>query len=323
MTNKNAYIKMKFLGIQVNFLPPYPRNEPTLLTKIMGNAVAVNVLATAGTIFWCVQLIPQIIRNFKVKNCEGMPPIMLFLWAAAGVPFSIYFVGIDGSIPLRIQPQLFTFLCAFGWVQCLYYPPVKLPLRKIILYAGSFTVISIAMEIGFILWLRPVYRHGTHWPMLIFGIIASILIAVGLFPPYFELAKRKGRVVGINFVFIFLDSMGALLSMLSILVGTFDAMSMVLYVIVLVLEIGIFMSHIIWWLRLGRRAGEPLDLLGKDLHEEERDGEEEGDAVEAEGAREGRGHSVDVRGDLSGGDTCDKESIEATKSGPVIEVSKV
>lgn len=97
------------------------------------------------------------------------------------------------------------------------------------------------------------HRHGTHWPMLIFGIIASILLAVGLVPPYFELAKRQGRVIGINFVFLSMDSMGALLSMLSICVGTLDIMSMVLYAIVLGMEIGIFLSHIIWYIRFGRR----------------------------------------------------------------------
>ncbi|CAH2350498.1 uncharacterized membrane protein [[Candida] railenensis] len=218
----------------------------------MGSSVAENVLATAGTIFWCVQLVPQIIRNYKVKDCEGVPPLMMFLWAASGIPFSIYFFGTDGSIPLRIQPQLFTFFCTVGWLQSLYYPPIKMSLKKIALYGASFTIISAALEAGFIVWLRPVYRHGTHWPMLIFGIIASILLAVGLLPPYFELAKRKGRVIGINFVFLTMDSMGALLSMLSICVGTFDIMSMVLYAIVLAMELGIFLSHTIWYIRFGR-----------------------------------------------------------------------
>ncbi|CAH2354763.1 uncharacterized membrane protein [[Candida] railenensis] len=218
----------------------------------MAIGVAENVLATAGTICWCIQLIPQIIRNYRVKDCEGFTPLMMFLWAASGIPFSIYFFGTDGSIPLRIQPQLFTFLCTVAWIQSLYYPPVKMPLKKIAVYGASFAIIGAALEAGFIVWLRPVYRHGTHWPMLIFGIIASILLAVGLVPPYFELAKRKGRVIGINFVFLSMDSMGALLSMLSICVGTFDIMSMVLYAIVLAMEVGIFLSHIIWYFRFGR-----------------------------------------------------------------------
>jgi uncharacterized protein with PQ loop repeat len=90
--------------------------------------------------------------------------------------------------------------------------------------------------------------------MLIIGIIASVLLALGLIPPYFELAKRQGRVVGINFIFLGMDCTGALFSMLSILVGTMDIMSIVLYAIVMALEIGIFLSHAIWWLRIGRKG---------------------------------------------------------------------
>lgn len=220
----------------------------------MRNAVAENVLGTIGTVCWCIQLIPQIIRNYKVKNCEGLPPLMMFLWAASGVPFSIYFIGIDGSIPLQIQPQLFTFFCLVSWVQSLYYPPVSLPKKKLVIYLTSFLVISVGLEAGLIMWLRPVQRGGKTWPLLIIGIIASILLAAGLIPPYFELAKRRGRVVGINFVFLSLDSMGALLSMCSVIVGNMDIMSMILYAIVLALEIGIFSSHIFWYTCLGGRS---------------------------------------------------------------------
>ena len=219
----------------------------------MYNAVAENVLGTIGTVCWCIQLVPQIIRNYRKKECEGLPPMMMFLWAASGVPFSIYFFGTYGSIPLRIQPQLFTFFCVISWIQTLYYPPVKLSTRNILLQSIAFLVVAVGLEVGFILWLRPVYEHGTHWPMLVIGIIASVLLAVGLVPPYFELAKRQGRVIGINFVFLTMDSMGAFLSLLSIVFGTMDIMSMVLYAIVLAMELGIFASHTIWYLRFGRQ----------------------------------------------------------------------
>lgn len=219
----------------------------------MKDAVAENVLGTMGTVFWCIQLIPQIIRNYKVKNCEGVPPSMMFLWTLSGIPFSIYFFGTDGSIPLRVQPQLFTLFSCISWLQSLYYPPVQISRRRLIIYATSFVLLAIGLEIGFILWLRPVYRHGTHWPMLVIGIVAAVLLAVGLLPPYFELWKRKGRVVGINFFFLGMDSMGALLSLLSVVVGTMDIMSLVLYAIVIGLEFGIFCSQVVWYITGGRQ----------------------------------------------------------------------
>lgn len=101
--------------------------------------------------------------------------------------------------------------------------------------------------------------------MLVIGIIASVLLAVGLVPPYFELAKRQGRVVGINFVFLFMDSMGAFLSLLSIVFGTMDIMSMVLYAIVLAMELGIFTSHMVWYVRFGRHMKKELEDVEKKL----------------------------------------------------------
>lgn len=218
----------------------------------MYNAVAENVLGTIGTVLWCIQLIPQIVRNFKAKDCTGLPPMMMFLWALSGIPFLIYFFGTDGSIPLRIQPQLFTFFCMVSWAQTLYYPPVRVPRIRLILFVGGFCLLCIALEIGFILWLRPLYREGIKWPMLIIGIVASVLLALGLVPPYFELAKRKGRVIGINFFFLGMDSGGALFSLVSVVVGTMDVLSLILYAIVLGMEMGIFLSHAIWYITGGR-----------------------------------------------------------------------
>lgn len=35
---------------------------------------------------------------------------------------------------------------------------------------------------------------------MVVGIVASVLLAVGLLPPYGEIWKRRGRVIGINWV---------------------------------------------------------------------------------------------------------------------------
>ena len=34
--------------------------------------------------------------------------------------------------------------------------------------------------------------------MIIIGVIAAVILALGLVPPYFEIYKRNGRVVGIS-----------------------------------------------------------------------------------------------------------------------------
>ncbi|EDO18453.1 hypothetical protein Kpol_1032p47 [Vanderwaltozyma polyspora DSM 70294] len=210
---------------------------------------ASTALATVGTVFWCIQLIPQIWYNWKKKDCTGLPPLMMFLWVFSGIPFAIYFCITAPNVILQIQPHLFMVFCGISFVQSLYYPPTKLAKRKIILITASLILFDIGTEVGFIIWLRPLYAKGVKWPALVFGIIASVLLAVGLLPPYFELAKRQGRVVGINFLFLTLDSLGAYFSIASVAVGEIDVLGIILYALIAGLELGIFLSHFIWCCR--------------------------------------------------------------------------
>ncbi len=55
------------------------------------------------------------------------------------------------------------------------------------------------------------------------GVSAAILLAAGLLPPYLELWKRKGRVIGLSFGFLAMDWFGAFFSLMGIVAqGTFD-----------------------------------------------------------------------------------------------------
>ncbi len=232
-------------------------------------SVASNVLATIGTILWCIQLLPQIYFNYKRKNCEGFPQLMMLTWALSAIPFSVYFIMQDSSIPLRVQPQLFGCFALITWSQVLYYPPIKLGIKNVVLCVICFLIIGLSIEIPSILCLRPSYRNGKKWPNLIFGIFASILLAVGLLPPYLELFKRNGKVIGMNFIFLFTDLMGAFFSFLSLIIDdpTSDIMGMVLYLVCMASEIGIFLSHIIWMIRFHKYSNDWI--FGSYTEEEE------------------------------------------------------
>ncbi|QHS72308.1 Ilt1p SPAR_D03070 [Saccharomyces paradoxus] len=233
---------------------------------------AATALATIATVCWCVQLIPQIIYNWKKKDCTGLPPLMMFLWVVSGIPFAIYFCVSKGNVILQVQPHLFMFFCSISFVQSCYYPPISMARSKILLIIGVIIAADVGMEVGFILWLRPLYEKGVKWPDLIFGISASVLLAVGLLPPYFELAKRKGRVIGINFAFLFIDSLGAWLSIISVILGNMDIMGIILYSIVAGMELGIFVSHFIWWCRFRFLAkGNIFDEESSQTQKEEQD----------------------------------------------------
>ncbi|KAG7817778.1 hypothetical protein KL942_003294 [Ogataea angusta] len=248
------------------------------------SSTTANVLATIGTILWCVQMIPQIIHNYRHKDTEGLNQWMVLLWCLCAPFFAIYFVSENSTIPIQLQPHLFGFFCLIVYLQVLYYPPVSRPKKDIILRGGLFVFFWVALEVGFIIPLRKEYSEGVKWPLLVFGIIGSVLLAVGLLPPYYELSKRQGRVVGINFIFLATDLSGAVFSLASLAIGDIDVMGCILYSICACLEVGIFMSHAIWWLRFGRRRKPADGDLTQVCSEDEEDaiaGEKDLDAMKS------------------------------------------
>jgi hypothetical protein len=52
--------------------------------------------------------------------------------------------------------------------------------------------------------------------MVLMAVSASVIQVFGLIPPYFELAKRGGRVIGINFWFLIIDYAGAFFSLMAV-----------------------------------------------------------------------------------------------------------
>lgn len=76
------------------------------------------------------------------------------------------------------------------------------------------------------------YESGIIWPVYFVGSLAAVLLLGGLVPPYFEIHKRRGRVIGISasrvlgfkqvvtqktgWTFLAIDWMGALLSLVAL-----------------------------------------------------------------------------------------------------------
>jgi hypothetical protein len=66
-------------------------------------------------------------------------------------------------------------------------------------------LIFAAIEAGLIFAVRPAYSRGIDWPVLTVGIIAFVTLISGYLPIPFELLRRRGRVVGIDFVFLYVN----------------------------------------------------------------------------------------------------------------------
>ncbi|KAH9861381.1 hypothetical protein J1614_011127 [Plenodomus biglobosus] len=201
-------------------------------------------------ICWCVQIIPQIWHNWRRKSTEGLPGTMLILWSICGVPFGVYAIVQNFNFALKFQPQAFAGLTLIAWGQTLYYQnkwKAWTATVATIALAGSFAL----MEMILILTLRGPYSRGVEWPMMLMAISASVIQIVGLIPPYFELAKRNGRVIGIDFWFLIIDYAGAFFSLMAVVAQQwFDALGASLYIACMVLETGIFASQAIWMWRV-------------------------------------------------------------------------
>ncbi|KAJ5562665.1 hypothetical protein N7461_001426 [Penicillium sp. DV-2018c] len=220
--------------------------------------LASNVLGTIGTVLWCVQLIPQIWHNWRRKNTDGFPASMMFLWASCSVPMGAYLILQQVNIPLQIQPQIFGFFSLVSWVWFVYMLNFyahsfglnsNYSRTKAILVCSGMVVLFGGLEALLILTLRIPYNHGITWPDIVVGVVATVLLSLGLLPPYFELWKRDGRVIGFTAQ------------------GSFDVLGGIMYILVVVLEAGIYISHIVWRIRYrelrkeAKETGKSIDDL--------------------------------------------------------------
>lgn len=72
------------------------------------------------------------------------------------------------------------------------------------------------LEVLLIFVIRGPYSRGVEWPVTLIGVVAACLLIVGYVPVPFELWKRRGRVVGIDFGMLTMDWLGAVFSLMAI-----------------------------------------------------------------------------------------------------------
>lgn len=77
-------------------------------------------------------------------------------------------------------------------------------------------VACAALELLLVFVMRGPYSKGLSWPVTLIGVLAALLLFVGYVPVPLEIAKRRGRVVGIDFIFLTMDWLGAFFSLMAI-----------------------------------------------------------------------------------------------------------
>ncbi|KAJ6214710.1 hypothetical protein PSV09DRAFT_2180051 [Bipolaris maydis] len=213
--------------------------------------VAANVLGTMGAlhIFLVIlypmvmlnilQLIPQIVVNYRRHNATGLQPTMMILWAWAGVPLGVYNIAEDYNIALRIQPQILTVLSLVTWIQCYYYEKNWSVLRSLAVVIPIASLMG-GVQTGLIFAIRHAQRQDLHWPSILMAVASASLLAAGVMRHYIDIYLFR-TVRGISFIFVAIDALGDVFSLVSVLFQpTLDILGMVIYGTELALWIGIF-----------------------------------------------------------------------------------
>ncbi|KAM0283746.1 hypothetical protein ACHAQH_002335 [Verticillium albo-atrum] len=200
---------------------------------------AANVLGTLGAVCWSIQLIPQIVINYRRHHAIGLQPSMMMLWAWAGVPLGVYNIVQDFNMALRIQPQILTLLSLATWIQCYYYE------RKWTIARSLAVVVPVAALMGgiqaaLIIALRIARDREIDWPLTVMAVLSALLLAAGVLTHYWDIWTHR-TVRGISFLFVGIDALGDVFSLASVVFQPrLDVLGMVIYATELVLWIGVF-----------------------------------------------------------------------------------
>lgn len=163
----------------------------------------------------------------------------MMFWAWAGVPLGVYNIVSGFSIALLIQPQILTTLSLLTWAQCYHYEH-KWPMMKCIAVVVPIGAIMGAIELGLIFVLRAGVERQVRWPIILMAVLAALFLALGVLRHYLDIYLHN-TVRGISFLFVGLDALGDLTSLLSVLFQPrLDVLGMVIYGVELTLWLGIF-----------------------------------------------------------------------------------
>jgi PQ loop repeat len=163
---------------------------------------------------------------------------MMLLWACAGVPLGVYNIVENFNIALRIQPQILTFLSLVTWMQCKYYGS-KWPVAKLLAITVPMATSMGGIEYGLIFGLRKSEQEQVRWPIIFMAVLSACLLCAGVLRHYWDIYRER-TVRGISFIFVLIDALGDLTSLISLFFEPrLDVLGMVIYGSELVLWCGV------------------------------------------------------------------------------------
>ncbi|KAK4988157.1 hypothetical protein LTR66_007389 [Elasticomyces elasticus] len=190
---------------------------------------------------------------------------MMMLWAWAGVQLGVYNIVKNFNIALQIQPQILAFLSLVTWTQCYYYEQ-NWSVSRSVLTVVPIAILMAGIEVALVFALRVGISRGTAWPETLMAVLAALFLALGVLRHYWDIYVHR-TVRGISFIFVGIDAMGDLTSLISIFFQpVLDVLGMAIYGTELVLWIGVMCCGAYYnfapWIREKRGLGRGLHWSG-------------------------------------------------------------
>ncbi|KAL1932230.1 hypothetical protein VTP01DRAFT_9286 [Rhizomucor pusillus] len=216
-----------------------------------GRFIAEQVFAYLGLVLWSFQLAPQAIKSYRRKTTEGVSPWMMLIWALSGAFLGNYNIGLGVAIPLWVQPQLFAFIAYVCLVQEVHYCKGWSTL-KTWLALIALCICTGAFEVALLFAFWAAQRNNVQGAITFFGVMPVVTIIIGFLPQYIKIF-RESKVEGVSRVFLCMDFFGSIFSSISLgFRDEVDALDIVNYTAIAVLDLGIFLLYYFYAWFIGR-----------------------------------------------------------------------
>lgn len=234
----------------------YPTAPPHYLLPILkmgqSNSTFVVVLQEVfgylGLAAWSIQLIPQVIHSYRRKSAAGVSPYMMGIWYIGSIMFLAYLILQRFPLPVILQPCSFSILSLICTFQYFIYE-LKFSNKKLYSLLAVTLLLSGGLFALFYLPTRQAYLNHIEWPLLVVGLIPTVLFSCAYLAQYYELFKT-GNPDGLNKTFLKIDSLGAICFLVSVsLEHPFDGIAFYEYFSSLLFNIGLY----VWCVMLQRK----------------------------------------------------------------------
>jgi uncharacterized protein with PQ loop repeat len=210
------------------------------------NFTVTSIFGTLGTVCWSVQLIPQIVLNYRRRSAAGLSSGFMLFWASAGIPMGVYNISSRFNIALCIQPQILTTLSLITCGQCYLYER-KWSLWKVVLSVTILGSLMGGIEVALFFAVRLGLHRDIHWPQTLMAVLAAVLLGLGVLEQYLAIWKNRS-VEGISFLFCGIDALGDVTSIISVAFEpTMNILGFFMYGAEFVLWCGVFACG--FWLK--------------------------------------------------------------------------